>query len=161
MTKTKYYDLVKSAVCTGRFKKLLLGEAGMENMNLKHVPASVPSDITAILEQGVYPLHKDGFCDGAMLLEYTVKELLNGSAVELWIAYSLVWNQCRKESNKISPFFMVTQPLLTLVGQTLWAHQEELRQCQQYVGMNRKEGIWEHITVTNDTLQTRYGVSIL
>ena len=60
MLSQEQYNLVKKAFDNNQLKELFLGTSGYEWGNLKHIPANVSTDISAIIEHGLYVIYENG-----------------------------------------------------------------------------------------------------
>ena len=161
MTLKEQYELVKKAVDNNQLMELFLGAPGYEWGDLKHIPANVATDIGAILEHGLYALFNNGYKDVPGIMKATVYALLNGTPVEIWTAYSVVWAQCWNEAKHKSSFQVINQEFLERVRTALWANKASLVACKELMGWNLKDGLWEDIMISNQTIKRRFGVEIL
>ena len=129
--------------------------------NLQHIPANVPSDISAILKYGLYRLYTESKYDIPSLLISTIGELLQGSPTEIWTAYSIVWHQYRNELIGVCPFKIVSQELLNAIRTSIDKNKEALTKCKDFVGENNKDGLFGDIVASNNSLRKKFEVSIL
>lgn len=161
MTIEEQYASVKKAVQEHKLKPLLLGQGEYNWGALKHIPADIPCDISAVLKYGLYRLHFESVPWIPQTLTSVIVELSLGTPVEVWTAYSIVWYQYRNELTDISPFKIVTPTLLDTVRAGVTRSKDSLAQCKEYVGRNCKFGLLEDIVISNQTLQKKFEVSIL
>lgn len=160
MTIEQQYDSVKEAVQKQKFKQLVMGEE-FKWKNLQHIPANVPSDISAILRYGLYRLYLESKYDIPSLLISTISELLQGSPTEIWTAYSIVWYQYRNELINVCPFKIISQELLNAIRASIDKNKEALAECNDFVGKNCKDGLLGDIVASNNSLRKKFEVSIL
>lgn len=161
MTIEEQYASVSAAVQNHKLKQLMLGKGEYNWGNLKHIPADVPCDISAVLKHGLYRLHLASVPWIPQQLTSVIVELSLGTPVEVWTAYSIVWYQYRNELTEISPFKIITPTLLDTVRASLSRNQIALAQCKEYAGKYCKLGLWEDIVISNQSLQRKFEVSIL
>lgn len=161
MTIEQQYNVVKEAVKNDKLKQLMLGTETFGWEELQHMPANVPSDISSILRCGLYKLHLESNSNVPALLISTINELLQGSPVEIWVAYSVVWHQYRNELMNASPFKIISQELLSATQTSVNKSKDVLTECKNFVGANCKDGLFGDIIVSNNSLQKRFNVSIL
>ncbi len=161
MTIEKQYALVKEAVQKHKLKQLMLGTDALKWDNLQHIPADVPSDLSAILKYGLYRLYLEANSDIPDLLLSTINELLQGNSVEIWTAYSIVWYQYRYELTNLSPFKIISNELLVAIRTNIFANKEALIECKEFVGKSYKDGLFEDIVASNDSFYRKFEVSIL
>ena len=160
MSNNEHQDLVKKAIANNELDKLFLGQDGYEWGNLKHIPANVPTDISAILHS-MYAIYNDGATDIPELLEDTIYKLTKGNAVEIWTAYSIVFSHYYDVLTNSSTFSIVSEKILICLRESISKNSQILSECHEYVGLNLKNGILEYINNSNRSFQKRFFVSIL
>ena len=160
MSNNEHQDLVKKAITNNELDKLFLGQDGYEWGNLKHIPANVPTDISAILHS-MYAIYNDGVTDIPELLEDTIYKLTKGNAVEIWTAYSIVWSQYYHELKKSVPFNIVSDSLLAHIRKVVSQNAQLLSECYEYTGAGKKNGLLDHIVISNKSFLKMFGKSIL
>lgn len=161
MTIEEQYASVKQAVQEHKLKQLMLGQGEYSWGDLKHIPADVPCDISAVLKYGLYRLHCEAVPWIPQQLTSVIVELSMGTPVEVWTAYSIMWYQYRNELTDLSPFKIITPVLLNTVSTSINRNRDALAQCKEYVGKYCKFGLLEDIVVSNQSLQKKFEVSIL
>ena len=160
MSNNEHQDLVKKAIANNELDKLFLGQDGYEWGNLKHIPANVPTDISAILHS-MYAIYNDGATDIPELLEDTIYKLTKGNAVEIWIAYYILLIEYRNELQKVSPLMIVDEQLICYIKTIINNNIDMLSKCFDYVGEGETQGLLSFIIRTNSHLESDYGKSIL
>ena len=161
MTIEKQYASVKDAVQKEKLKLLLIGVKEYRWDNLQHIPANVPSDISAILKFGLYRLYTESKYDIPNLLLSIISELLQGSPTEIWTAYTVVWFQYRNELTNKCPFKIISQELLNAIRTSIELNKDSLAECKDYIGENYKNGLLGDIIASNNRLQKKFEKSIL
>ena len=161
MTLQAQYELVRKAIERNELTELFLGSPGYEWGELKHIPAKVATDIGAIMENGIYVSYKNGDSGIPQKLKSTVYELMNGTPVEIWTAYSICWIQYWNEQRNISPFSLFSQDIQRDLHNAVIANRDQLIACKELIGWNKKEGLWEDITISNQNFKKRFGVEII
>lgn len=72
------------------------------------------------------------------------------------------WNQIFNEHSKYpAPFKMIDDTLLKTLKSTLINNESSLRNCKEWMGINKKNGLWDYIIRIDNVLKKDYGVSIL
>jgi len=157
------YQYAETAVQNRNLNDLFLGAGDFwfSQKDLKHIPASVPSDISGILKDGLYKLYKETQFEVTTLLIDAIINLSNGSPVEIWTAYSIIWFQYRNELTGVSPFRIVSQDLLDRIKESVSNNNDALTNCHKYTGKNYDNGLLGDILSSNEFLKRRYGISIL
>ncbi len=161
MTINEQLERVKYAVEHDELKQLFLGQGRYQSSNLKHIPANVPCDISAVLKYGLYPLYQNGDGNIPQVLFDTIVSFLDGDAVEVWTAYSIVWSQYRNELKRLSPFGIISDRLLITLRHAIEQKKDELSSCKEYTGASDKNGLMGDIVASNNSFQRIHGVSIL
>ncbi len=161
MTINEQFELVKYSIKSMELNLLFLGKGTYKNENLKHIPADIPCDVSAILKYGLYPLYKDGDISIPNVLSNTIVDFLNDNPIEVWMAYSIVWMQYRNELNGISPFNIISSELLETLRICITKNQKALSDCKKYVGDGKENGLLEDIIVSNKSFKNKFEVSIL
>ena len=160
MSSTEHQNLVKKAITNNELDKLFLGQEGYKWGNLKHIPANVPTDVSAIL-CSMYALYNEGATDIPELLEDTIYKLTKGNAVEIWTAYSIVWSQYYHELKKSVPFNIVSDSLLAHIRKVVSQNAQLLSECHEYTGAGLKNGLLDDIVISNKSFFKMHGESIL
>jgi len=160
MSNNEHQDLVKKAITNNELDKLFLGQDGYEWGNLKHIPANVPTDISAIIKV-LYDLYLNRYEDIPKLLKCTICQLSKGSAVEIWIAYYILLIEYRNELQKVSPLMIVDEQLICYIKTIINNNIDMLSKCFDYVGEGETQGLLSFIIRTNSHLESDYGKSIL
>ena len=161
MTKQEIYELVEKAYKSNELEKLFLGDTSYRFNNLKHIPANVPTDVNSIIEQGLYPLYKNGASDIPKLVKKALENMLTLSPVAIWTAYSIIWSQYWNELEKCSPYTIVDDNLLNFCKDQIIKHSDTLKNCNDFVGQTNKIGLLGDIFRLDENFKHRFGVSIL
>lgn len=153
--------MVEKAYNADEFEKLFLGEAPYTFNNLKHIPAVVATDIGAIIEHGLYVLYQNGNKNIPEKLKSTVLSLLNGTPVEIWTAYSIIWheNWCKKHNKAVFNIYDIK--LRNELKKSINNNKSLLIACKKLVGQNSNEGLWEDINRLENNLLKKYGERLI
>ena len=167
------YRYAETAVQNRNLNDLFLGTGNFRfnQRDLKHIPASVPSDISGILKDGLYKLYKETQFEVTTLLIDAIINLSNGSPVEIWTAYNIIWFQYRYELNGISPFKIISQDLLNKIQKSVFDNSDALESCCEYEVKDSNEsftkkfgynnGLLGDILSSNESFIKKFGISIL
>jgi len=154
------YELVKKAIQNDELNKLFLGQECYKWGNLKHIPADVPTDISAIIKV-LYELYLTGYTNIPELLKDTIYQLAKGNAVDIWIAYYIVLIEYRNELQKKSPLWIIDEQIISAIKTTINDNIAMLSNCFDYVGKGEKQGLLSFIKRTNSHLESDFSKSIL
>lgn len=153
-------ELVKKAIQNDELNKLFLGQDGYKWGNLKHIPADVPTDISAIIKV-MHELYLTGNIDIPKLLKDTICKLANGGAIEIWTAYYIVLIEYRNELQNKSHFLIIDEQIVDVIKIAINKNTDVLSECFDYVGNGEKQGLLSFIERTNSHLESDFGKSIL
>lgn len=128
----------------------------------KMVSASVPTDWSRILEEGIFALYKSTQDSGVITSYKTAIKELAGSnnVVSLWIAYHVCWSHLYKTANGQAPF-LLDDVLLRFVRFSVLRSKDKLKCEHVYQGQQLKLGLWEDICIADWNLKNKAGSGIL
>jgi len=155
------YELCLMAYKNNALESLFLGKSEYRIHNLKHIPADVPTDIGGIIDRGLYLLYDKGYSDIPNKLIDTIIKLLEGDALSIWTAYSIVWFLYWNEISNTAPFKVISIDLLKSLKSSVLSAEIELKTCKEYVGYNQPEGLWSDIWRINNNFYKKFGVKII
>ena len=128
----------------------------------RFVPANVPTDFRHIIESGIYPYYNAEKSEIIVSkFKSAILELINGNAVQVWIAFFVTYIQIGEENKNKSPFNLIRRDLTETLKNVLIRKEIELRACKEWQGWNKENGLWQDIVRLNGILKKSYGVSVL
>ena len=161
MTKEQVYLLAEKAYQNNELDKLFLGKEPYQFDNLKHIPANVATDISALINEGIYELYNDGQQEIPQVLKRTICELLKGSPIEIWTAYKIIWNQNWDNRHGKAPFYIIDSELSQFAKAAILSNKCALSSCKELVGWNLENGLWQDIARLERNLNNKYGAGLL
>ena len=161
MTKEQIYHLTETAYKNNELIKLFLGEEPYKFDNLKHIPANVATDIGALISEGIYKLYNNGYQEVLEVFKKAIYTLFNGTPVEIWTAYSIVWSQHWEEQHNHSPLKIIDENLLLFCRKQIYENEDALKECRALVGWNLQDGLWDDIQGADASLKKRFGKGVL
>jgi hypothetical protein len=155
-------ELTNMAFEKDEVAEFLSGESGYACPVNRFVPAYVPTDFDRIVKIGIYKLYEVSKNEEiANKFKKAIERLINGSPVEIWIAFMVYWSQIRNEKKGESPFKFATQDLTDSLKLAILKNENALRVCKEWQGWNEENGLWQEITRINNMAIKNYEVSIL
>ena len=161
MTKEQIYHLTETAYKNNELIKLFLGEKPYKFDNLKHIPANVATDIGALINEGIYELYNNGYQEVLEVFKKTIYTLFNGTPVEIWTAYHMLWSQDWDKRHGKAPFYIIDSELLQFASNAIWSNKDALSSCKELVGWNLENGLWQDISRLEKNLYNKYGSGLL
>jgi hypothetical protein len=166
LSNERILELAEQAYKNNEIAEFLSGVGEYENPIDRFTPANVPTDCGRSIEKGLYDLYSKTKDDGIVdATKKAIEKLLNGTAIQVWCAYSACWSFGYKEKDERAPFHIITSgiemtELVDLVKLALEKNKEELKNNFEYQGWNQKEGLWDDILRTNSVIK-EYGISFI
>lgn len=161
LTNDQIYVLVQEASKKSEFKFFLEGSHGYACPLDKYTPAHIPTDFSRIIREGIYKLFSQTK-DRKVITDFkqAVLDLLNGSTVQIWIAYSVCWSQFYNEHDDKSPFKVMDDDLVKTLYEVICSNEKELKLNKEWQGMLNKEGLWADIVFSNNGLKHKFGIGL-
>ena len=162
MSNEEILQATKLAYARGEMRELLSGQGDYACALSPMVPASVPTDWSRVLEQGVFALYRSTQ-DSALITAYktAVMELAGSDrSVSIWIAYRVCWSHLFKTAVGQAPF-LLDDVLLRFVRFSVLRSKETLKQERVYQGQTLGQGLWEDICLADWSLKNKAGRGIL
>ncbi len=162
MANEELYELIQKAVEENKMVDLLQGKGIYQCPPNKYLPAYIPTDFERVLYQGIYKYYistKNG--DAIYKLEEAIKELCNGDAVQIWIAYTYHWFLLYSKMDDKLPFEYSDKEVGAVIEAAVMSHEKELKSCKEWNGWNEPEGLWNEITRTNNVFRKDFNYTII
>jgi len=154
--------LTKQAFDNDEVVEFLSGENGYACPLNRFVPANVPTDFGRIINLGIYKFYDETKNEEIVSkFKKAILYLLDGDAVQVWIAFMICWNQIRNEIKSIASFKVSTQDLINKLKKAIINNENNLRKCKEWQGWNQENGLWQEIVRISGIASKDYGVSIL
>ena len=162
MTNEELYALTKKAVLEGEMYDYLQGNGDYKCPPNKYLPAYIPTDFERILKQGICSYCIDTKDEKIVNdLEKAIKDLCNGDAVQIWIAYTYLGFMSMLKHRNGLPFEFNSEEIRKIVEKAVISKMEELKKCKEWNGWNNVEGLWQEIKRTNGVLKENYNYTII
>ena len=162
MTNEELYVLTKKARLEGEMYDYLQGNGDYKCPPNKYLPAYIPTDFERILKQGICSYYIDTKDEKIVTaLENAIKDLSNGDAVQIWIAYTYLGFMTMIKCKKGLPFEFNSEEIRKTVERAVISKVEELKRCKEWNGWNNEEGLWQEIKRTNEVLKENYNYTII
>ena len=162
ITNEELLELTKKAFENDEVAKFLCGEKGYAVMGNRDIPTNIPTDFGRIVVKGIYELYLTTKDEGVINKFRQAIMTLNGTPTRVWCAYMACWSQIFNEHSKYpAPFKMIDDTLLKTVRSTLKNNELSLRNCKEWMGINKKNGLWDYIIRIDNIIKKDYGVSVL
>ena len=158
MATDDHSQIIKKAIKNNEFKKLLL-ETENEDEYPKYLSENTFIDVGVILKE-LYSMYEKGDMSIPQLLTDTIYNLLKGSPIHLWTAYSVIWSQLWFETTEEATFIISNPELLEKIKKKLLEKKTVLSSCK-IQNRNFNENIWEHIINSNQIIHNCFGIKIL
>lgn len=156
------YEMCKKAFEEDKVKELLIGTEGFICEPDKSVPASIPTDWSLLFEKGIYKL-RNFIADEIIRnkIQEAFFELLKGSPVEIWVAFSVFFEMFYNERKGYAELFITTDEMKFELSKSLKNNELELKECFLWQGKNKKDGLWNDISGANKSMNQLFGVTLL
>ena len=108
-------------------------------MGNRDIPINIPTDFGRIVEKGIYELYLT--TNDEVIIKKFRKAImtLNSTPIQVWCAYMACWNQIFNEHSKYPALFkMIDDTLLKTLKSTLINNESSLRNCKEWMGINKK-----------------------
>ena len=162
ITNEELLELTKKAFENDEVAEFLCGEKGYSCPISRFVPANVPTDFGRIVNFGVFKLYEESKNEKIIKkFKEAILALTKGSAVQVWIAYSVCWNLVYKKNRKQPTLVIQDVEFWNSVKSSILASENKLRVCNEWQGINQKDGLWSNIIRMDNVLEKDYGVSVL
>ncbi len=154
--------LTKRAFDNDEVAEFLCGEKGYAVHGNPDIPANIPTDFGRIVEGGIYKLY-DRTKDPAIIskTKSAVLQLIDGTPVNLWVAFMIIRRQLSKYDKGHAPFNMVDNDILSSLKNALYANETKLRECKLFLGANCENGLWQDINRIDQNYKEDMGISVL
>ena len=162
ITNEELLELTRKAFENDEVAEFLCGEKGYSVMGNRDIPINIPTDFGRIVEKGIYELYLT--TNDEVIIKKFRKAImtLNSTPIQVWCAYMACWKQIFNEHSKYpAPFKMIDDTLLKTLKSTLINNESSLRNCKEWMGINKKNGLWDYIIRIDNVLKKDYGVSVL
>ena len=138
--------LTKQAFDNDEVVEFLSGGNGYACPLNRFVPANVPTDFGRIINLGIYKFY-DVTKNEEIVSKFkeAILYLLDGDAVQVWIAYSICWNLIYKKNNNKPTIIISDDKFWGKVKSLVLKSEEKLSICNEWQGINQKYGLWSDI----------------
>lgn len=162
MNQQEIMDMCREAFKNHEVEKLLTGKEPYRCGPDRSVPGSVPTSWESILRCGIHPVC-EADASGQRILEFrqAMRQLLRGSAVDIWCAYYVYFYECYIEKEKSSWAALLDSGFRQELGDCLRASEEVLRACRLWQGKYRADGLWGDVCHADAVLQKRHQTGVL
>lgn len=138
--------LTKKAFDNDEVAEFLCGEKEYACPLNRFVPANVPTDFGRIVNFGVYRLYMDTQNEEIITkFKKAILSLLNGNAVQIWVAYSICWNLIYKKNHNEPTIIISDNNFWEMIKTSVQKNEDKLRSCNEWQGFNQEDGLWEDI----------------
>lgn len=162
MNKNEIYKMCKKAFEEGKVKELLKGDGVFACIPDKSVPAHIPTDWSMVFENGIYKL-RDNITDEEICekIKIAFYDLLQGSVVDVWIAFSIFFELLYNEKKGYSDLKIIDREMQGALTSALYFNEKQLKECYLWQGLNKTDGLWNDIIGANKSIKQLFGVSVL
>ncbi len=156
------FALTKKAFDNDEVAEFLCGENGYAIHGNRDIPTNIPTDFNRIVRNGIYKLYSETH-DEKIIAEFCKAiENLNDTPTRVWCAYMACWNQILNEHAKYpAPFMMADEILLNKMRVNLQSNEMSLRNCRDWMGNNKDDGLWGYINYLDRILMEDCGMCLL
>lgn len=154
--------LTKKAFDNDEVAEFLCGEKGYSVHGNPDIPSNIPTDFGRIVEGGIYKLYvltKDEAV--VSKTKSALKRLIDGTPVNVWVAFMIVRRQLSKYEKGRAPFDMVDDDILFLLKKSLYANEAKLRECKLFLGEDCENGLWQDILRIDQNYKENMGIGVL
>ncbi len=146
MSNEELLALTKKAFDNDEVVEFLCGEKWYACPLDRFVPAHVPTDFGRIVNLGVCRLYMETQNEEIIeKFKKAVLSLLNGNAVQIWVAYSVCWNLMYKRIHNKPTIVISDDNFWGTVRSSIQKNEDKLRLCKEWQGFNLENGLWEDI----------------
>jgi hypothetical protein len=145
ITNEELLELTRKAFENDEVAEFLCGEKGYSVMGNRDIPINIPTDFGRIVEKGIYELYLT--TNDEVIIKKFRKAImtLNSTPIQVWCAYMACWNQISNEHSKYpAPFKMIDDTILKTLKSTLINNESSLCNCKEWMGINKKNGLWDY-----------------
>ena len=162
MTNEELYRLTQKAVEENEIADLLQGKGIYQCPPHRYLPAYIPTDFESVLKRGICLYYIDTK-DKRIVdsLEKAIKDLCNGDAVQIWIAYTYLGFMSMIKYREGLPFEFDSEEIRKIVEKAVISNMEKLKKCKEWNGWNNEEGLWQEIERTNGVLKEKFNYTII
>lgn len=153
------YAETEKAFKNNEFYELLLG---LNNYNV-NAPASVPTDWTLIIYNGIFELYKHNTNqqEAIKIIFYdAIKKLINGNEIELWVSSYIIFLMLHYQMKNKAPFTLSNE-ILNLFKSKLSEMKDQLSANKKYEGSQYSNGLYGDIERLNNTLKIYYSIDMI
>ena len=124
------------------------------------MPGVEPTDISAILSKGIYVKYQE---DDSIknIFEQLLMELLDGTALDVYVVVLYIMSQLFKEGHRLSPFKIDFDNILIKTKGKLYLLKNELKDECEFPNGDVVSNLWVMIERFNKVCQSEYNVSFL
>lgn len=154
--------LTKKAFDNDEVAEFLCGEKDYGVHGNWDIPAEIPTDFNRIRHM-IYRLYSQTHSKKIIVQFRMAIENLNDTPVQVWCAFMQCAGQIMDEHSKKypAPFTIADDDLINKMRTNLYTSEAALRNCKEYLGINKANGLWDYITHLDGILTEDYGVHIL
>ena len=154
--------LTKKAFDNDEVAEFLCGENGYAIHSNRDIPTNIPTDFGRIVEGGIYKLY-DRTKDSSIIskTKSALLQLINGTPVNVWIAFMIVRRQLSKYDMGHAPFNIADNDILFSLKNSLYANEAKLRECRLFLGANCENGLWQDINRIDQNYKEDMGIGVL
>ena len=154
------YDQTKYAFQNGEMSELLAGK-GNYHLPIYGAPISVPTDWTSVISKGIFKLYEDEQDKRLVeVYENTIRKLINGSSLEIWIAANIIAYHLRCEVNKKATF-EINKEMIDELSKAVHKNKNVLAADKSYQGKDNKYGLLDDILRLNNVLFRNCNIEII
>ena len=154
--------LTKKAFDNDAVAEFLCGENGYAIHGNRDIPTNIPTDFGRIIEGGIYKLY-DRTKDPSIIskTKSALLQLINGTPVNVWVAFMIVRRQLSKYNKGYAPFNIADNHILFSLKNSLYANETKLRECRLFLGANCENGLWQEINRIDQNYKEDMGIGVL
>ncbi|MFL0249432.1 hypothetical protein ACJDT4_03285 [Clostridium neuense] len=155
-------QMVIESIKRGELYKVLLGEDKYKVELSSFIGANVPTDWPNIMRGGIYKIFNDyPELNVKVELQNTLYFLLNKGVFEIYAAVSVLFFQIISEENRMAPFKINRDKIITSMRGVLMKNQNKMCQYKKWMGECYSNGIWGEIKRINNILKEDYAITII
>lgn len=155
--------LTKKAFENDEVAEFLCGEKDYGVHGNRDIPAEIPTDFNRIRHM-IYRLYSQTHSKKIIVQFRMAIENLTDTPVHVWCAFmefsgQIITEHCKEYP---PPFWIADDDdLINKMRANLYNSEAALRNCKEYLGINKANGLWDYITHLNSVIMKEYVVSIL
>jgi hypothetical protein len=143
-------DLTKQAFEKGELFEFFQGKPPYTCPVNHSVPANIPTDFGRIINYGIYKFYEKQPNNKIISdLREAISKLIEGDAVQIWIAFMICLNILRNEERKSAAFSLNSSEIYDKLRISILSHEQDLRECKEWQGWNEDNGLWSEILRIN------------